>query len=505
MTEGINTEGIRTSFEQMQTKEDLLNLLNKAKPFLYGKGTVPFELKQLTWYANPKLSRSRYVEFAIKKKSGASRSIHAPVKGLKAIQKSLALILQCVFEPHKAAMGFTKGKSIVDNALVHHGNNYVYNIDLKDFFPSIDQARVWRCLQLRPFNLNDGSPRTESDNLRKVNTGIRKFETEFGESVSYEIRNNYIILITDSFGNYNRYKQRIAGYYPAPDVDPNSKDLGDIAKLKEYEDRLYTSILEDAQRYILTSGNVKQILRLAPSRLNLASIIASLCCTEMDVERINSEGSWETVKRNVLPQGAPTSPIITNIICQRLDYLLSGVAKRFGLKYSRYADDITFSSMHNVYQSDGEFLKELHRIIAEQGFHIKESKTRLQKNGYRKEVTGLLVNDKVNVQSRYVKQLRMWLYYWERYGYDWAYGFFIQQYKIDKGHVKKGKPDMANVISGKLDYLKMVKGSENKMYLSLKERLKRLLRVEDPILKILNAWEQEGIEKAMESFDLLEK
>ena len=53
---------------------------------------------------------------------------------------------------------------------------------------------------------------------------------------------------------------------------------------------------------------------------------------------------------------------------------------RFGLKYSRYADDITFSSMHNVYQQDSEFLKELHRIIAEQGFHIKDTKTRLQKD-----------------------------------------------------------------------------------------------------------------------------
>jgi hypothetical protein len=81
--------------------------------------------------------------------------------------------------------------------------------------------------------------------------------------------------------------------------------------------------------------------------------------------------------------------VITNIVCQKLDYLLSGVAKRFGLKYSRYADDITFSSMHNVYQPESVFLKELHRIIAEQNFYIKESKT-----PYRKEVTGLLVNEK---------------------------------------------------------------------------------------------------------------
>jgi hypothetical protein len=214
------------------------------------------------------------------------------------------------------------------------------------------------------------------------------------------------------------------------------------------------------------------------SRLDIANIIASLCCTEMEVERKTAKGEWEKVKRNVLPQGAPTSPVMTNIVCQKLDYLLSGVAKRFGLKYSRYADDITFSSMHNVYQPNSEFLQELHRIIEEQNFHIKESKTRLQKDGYRKEVTGLLVNEKANVQQRYIKQLRMWLYYWERYGYDRAYTYFLVQYVSEKGHIKKGKPDMASVIAGKLDFLKMVKGSENLLFTKLSYRYATLINKE---------------------------
>lgn len=372
---------IRTAFEKMQSREDLLHLLNEVKPLIYGEKAVPFELKQLTWYANPKLSGKRYTEFKINKKSGAQRSIHSPVKGLKAIQRTLAYILHCIYEPNKAAMGFVRDRSIVVNAQLHAGSNYVYNIDLKDFFPSIDQARVWKTLQLKPFNLNK----------------------------EFNIKAN--------------------------------------------------------------SGDEKQ----DSSRLDIANIIASLCCTEMEVERQNETGDWEKVKRNVLPQGAPTSPVLTNIVCQKLDYLLSAVAKRFGLNYSRYADDITFSSMHNVYQSGSKFLKELHRIIIEQNFHIKESKTRLQKDGYRKEVTGLLVNEKVNVKQRYIKQLRMWLYYWERYGYERACGFFLQQYIADKGFVNKGKPEMANVIKGKLDYLKMVKGVDNELYLKLKERFVTLM------------------------------
>ena len=54
-------------------------------------------------------------------------------------------------------MGFVRDRSIVDNAKLHVGSKYVYNIDLKDFFPSVDQARVWKCFQLKPFNLNKAS------------------------------------------------------------------------------------------------------------------------------------------------------------------------------------------------------------------------------------------------------------------------------------------------------------------------------------------------------------
>jgi hypothetical protein len=299
-------------------------------------------------------------------------------------------------------MGFVRDKSIVTNARQHAASNYVYNIDLKDFFPSIDQARVWKCMQLRPFNL------TKESTEKKTDT--------------------------------------------------------------------------------------------ATNRLEIANIIAALCCTEMEVERINKDGDWEKVKRNVLPQGAPTSPVMTNIVCQRLDFLLTGVAKRFNLKYTRYADDITFSSMHNVYQQGSDFLSELNRIIIQQGFTIKESKTRLQKQGYRQEVTGLIVNEKVNVQQRYIKQLRMWLYYWERYGYDKAFEFFLPQYKADRGFSKKGKPDMANVIGGKLDYLRMVKGSENETYLKLKGRFDKLMEYMGPITTIIDEWETNGIENAMELY-----
>ena len=121
----------------------------------------------------------------------------------------------------------------------------------------------------------------------------------------------------------------------------------------------------------------------------------------------------------------------------------------------------------------------LEDIIAKQGFTINHSKTRLQKVGYRQEVTGLIVSDRVNVQKRYIKQLRQWLFYWETHGYERACKYFLPKYRTDKGNVKKGNPNLRNVLSGKLDFLKMVKGSNNSTYLKLWERYSKLVAIQD--------------------------
>ena len=529
-------EQIKNAFEKMQTKHDLLDLMNIAKPLIYGPNSVPFELKQLTWYANPKLRKNTYKEFKIKKKSGAERSIHAPENGLKAIQKTLSLILHCVYVPNKAAMGFVRERSIVDNAKIHVKSKYVYNLDLKDFFPSIDQARVWKCLQLKPLSLvstfekdnisfenyifpmlNYNEKNNEKHKFHYFNkyyqSGLYQIKMENDSELTIKINANYKFkhLI-----DYRVFKELVREKYE----QFNPHLIGEIIVYKNSAGYQYINELSNTiynkQKYfeIKQSGIVDWLLKdvliknipLKPNiigRSTLANMIAALCCTEMNVERKNDKsGEWESVKRNVLPQGAPTSPILSNIVCQKLDFLLTGVAKRFGLKYSRYADDITFSSMHNVYQPGSEFIGELHRIITQQNFNIKESKTRLQKDGYRKEVTGLLVNEIPNVQKRYIKQLRMWIYLWEKYGYEKANSFFHKQYFADKGYVKGDNPNMKTVILGKLQFLKMVKGEDNKLHMKLQERFDSLNDSQVPTNHLLKTWENQGIEKAMELYYL---
>lgn len=376
--ENQHIDTIKNQFANVTSRADLVSMVNHVNELLYGENYKPTTEKGLNYYANPKTSRKRYTSFAIKKKNGGERVIHAPVNGLKHILKPLNIILNCVAEPHFKATGFVIGKSIVDNAKAHIGNHYVYNIDLKDFFHSFERSWVKYGFMMPPFN----------------------------------------------FG-------------------------------KEKEELAFT--------------------------------LASLCTHPFEIE-----GQTKTV----LPQGAPTSPTITNILCVKLDRRLNGLAKKFNIMYTRYADDITFSSQTNIFTKP-EFLDELQRIIVDQKLTINPSKTRLQKTGYRQEVTGLTVNKKVNVNVRYIKQLRMWLYYWEKYGRFKAEQLFKKDYALDKGHIKKGQPDFKNVIMGKLEYLKMVKGERDGTYLKLKSRFDVLVKGDSLLEKILNLWEEEGIEAAM--------
>lgn len=524
--EKVHIKYIQDEFATMQSRADFLDLLNYAKTLIYGKEAFPFELKQITFYANPKSSNKAYKEFQIKKKSGGIRTIYAPEKGLKAIQKTLALILQCVFEPHEAAKGFVIGNSIVDNAKEHVGQNYVYNIDLKDFFPSIDQARVWACLKLIPFNLVDSSHGRKNNSKESIT--LENFRIlDVQDSEESNVIKFYFQNASFVEGSYSisLEKEGKIAYKIEKQILNKNENFGTIILFKEYsnlellENYLYKKaqesqldlikILQKNQLEFKQFFNYKlreliishqEKLKGKNNKIKIADIIASISCTEMIVERKDNTGVWQKVKRNVLPQGAPTSPVFSNIICQRLDKRLSGVAKRFNLNYTRYADDITFSSMHNVYQENSKFLKELTRIIKEQNFDIKESKTRLQKTGFRQEVTGLIVNDKVNVRKRYLKQIRMWLYYWEKYGYNKAEAIFLRDYTLDKGHIKNVKPNFQNVLSGKLKYLKMVKGVENTTYIALNKRFEKLIGYIDPIDRVLTEWENNGIESAMEIY-----
>ena len=246
-------------------------------------------------YKKPKATL--YTKFYIPKSYGGTREIWAPDKDLKLIQHRLAQLLQnCVAEinaehghaedhgQHGIAHGFKRKHTIMTNARAHVTRRFVFNVDLHDFFGSIN------------------------------------------------------------FG-------RVRGYF-----------------LKDKNFALQPKV---------------------------ATVFAQIACHE-----------------NKLPQGSPCSPVISNLIGHTLDIPLARLAASAGCTYTRYADDLTFSSNKHSFSSriatqddvaedkwiPGQGLK---RLVKRGGFSFNDSKTRMQYRDSRQEVTGLVVNRKVNVPASY--------------------------------------------------------------------------------------------------------
>lgn len=141
--------------KQMETLQDLLNLLNTIKMASLGEKGHAFRLKHLKYFIHPARNKDRYTTFCIPKKSGGFREISAPNRLLKSFLTYTNVLLLAFYEAPECVTGFVPGKSVVDNAAPHVGKNYVFNMDLKDFFPSIQKSRVWATLKHHPFHFND--------------------------------------------------------------------------------------------------------------------------------------------------------------------------------------------------------------------------------------------------------------------------------------------------------------------------------------------------------------
>ena len=148
----------------------------------------------------------------------------------------------------------------------------------------------------------------------------------------------------------------------------------------------------------------------------VATLLA-LLCTEPAIEVVELDGEiWYVgTGERALPQGAPTSPAITNRICRRMDHRLTVAAKRLGFVYTRYADDLSFSSKDGAAKA-AALLRQIAHIAGEEGFEVHPDKTRVFRRGRRQEVTGLVVNDKLSVPRRDVRRLRAVIYQLEKDG-----------------------------------------------------------------------------------------
>ncbi len=345
-------EEVRRRFNKMEFLHELADLLQFVYEQRIGIGkekeNIRIDVNVLTYYAYVLRNGEGYVDFEIPKKSGGKRKISSPKYTLKLIQQCLLEILSVIYTPHRSAHGFVLRKNVASNASAHVGKKYVFNIDLKDFFPTTSFHKIRFLLTLKPFYLND-------------------------------------------------------------------------------------------------------------KRKEIGQLIANLCC-----------------KEGYLPQGSPASPMVTNIVCRRIDARLTQLAKRHKARYTRYADDISFSCNRNIFNDS--FLMEISAILADDKYEINDKKTRLSKWYQRQEVTGVVVNEKINLPREYIKDIRYWLFVWGKFGEEKTQEDFERRFPNKKGfnRYKGNSVKFTNYLHGKIQYLKMIRGKDDKMIIRFTEKYNSL-------------------------------
>lgn len=179
--------------------------------------------------------------------------------------------------------------------------------------------------------------------------------------------------------------------------------------------------------------------------------IFALLCTEPPRRKVTYDGTlyWVAVGDRGLPQGACTSPAISNLVSRKLDRRLLGMTRKMGWTYTRYADDLTFSAeMQELEEGKkgrkdlGMLLARIRHIVQEEGFAINPKKGRLQHAGGRQEVTGIVVNDKLSMPREEVRRLRAILHQAKKTGLE--------------AQNKEKRPHFESYLKGKIAYLNMV-------------------------------------------------
>ena len=197
----------------------------------------------------------------------------------------------------------------------------------------------------------------------------------------------------------------------------------------------------------------------------VATVLAQICCHE-----------------NELPHGAPTSPIISNLICWRLDKELLSLAGREHCHYSRYCDDLIFSGTRKSHprslvkeDEQGSVVAgaEVAAIVTKHGFRINAEKTTLRPWTQRQIVTGLVANEKPNIPREYIRSLRNLLYIWRRYSKDDARARFIATQELRYRPPPKPIPALSFewMIRGRVQYVGHIKGWDDPVYLGLAKAL----------------------------------
>ncbi|SDI77030.1 RNA-directed DNA polymerase [Chryseobacterium taeanense] len=231
-------------------------------------------------------------------------------------------------------------------------------------------------------------------------------------------------------------------------VHENSEKILKVDLLKFYD-----SITFDRVVQVFESVGYIKNLAISIAKIVTASNRESYwnCFDEYSKLKLSS---IRNAKTPVLPQGAPTSPMLANIIATNLDKKIINLSKKLNFRYSRYADDLTFS----VKKNEGvlPYSKLIIKLIESEGFFVNPSKTIIKKKGQRQYVTGLTVTSDVNLSKKYRKEIFKHLHYCRKFGvnnhlernkdfrkyniiqfHDWLFGHICYTNSINKDVANK--------------------------------------------------------------------
>lgn len=193
----------------------------------------------------------------------------------------------------------------------------------------------------------------------------------------------------------------------------------------------------------ITFGRIRGMFERLGFSPAVATILA-LLCSECPRRKVAYAGTdyWVAVGRRGLPQGACTSPAISNRIARRLDRRLKGMADKRGWTYTRYADDLTFSAPEGHRGEIPMLMASVRHISREEGFTLNRKKGRVQRRAGRQVVTGVVVNDKPGIDRREVRRLRAILHRAK------TEGLAAQN--------REGRADFGAWLRGKIAYVAMI-------------------------------------------------
>ena len=165
-----------------------------------------------------------------------------------------------------------------------------------------------------------------------------------------------------------------------------------------------------------------------------------------------------------LPAGAPTSPLISNFYCLKMDSDLLEISKSGNIVYSRYADDLTFSSDDII---EAEFVVKVSEILKVYGFETNRKKLRKALSFQAQYVTGIKVNQTLNLNRIYYRNLRAVLHSIEQVGISTS----MLKYKDKKRYFLGDEHKFLSSVRSRIEYLGYIRGNNDVLYRELKNKL----------------------------------